>query len=394
MKPWILISSGIVLALLLIFWMFLFFAGDDTRAELFNALNFGDTTGEGLPFEDFFDSENEDEADLAALRQLTLRRVAGYMPYKATASSTAVVYVAEAGTGHIYTIDPLTGTEERISNITVPAAVHAVFSSDKSFVVVRTADNSGTLTVISLPREDQVLDSYSIAADTFSYTLTDNNILLYAEQNNSSVVAYSYDLNEKVKTSFFTLPFRDASIIWGSDVSDTHLAYPKTSSQLEGYLYRIKNNVLSRLPISGFGLSAVSNGETIIFTNRANDTYQTTQYDIASKANSRLPYAFLPEKCTLVTKGLLCGLSSEAYTEQSPDTWYSGEVTYSDTLWYIDTVSGESSSVIDLESESGRQLDVTSLQVEPGTSTAFFVNKSDQALWIYEGDFIINSGDN
>ena len=39
MKPWILILSGIVLAIVLITWIYLFFAGDDARADLFNALN-------------------------------------------------------------------------------------------------------------------------------------------------------------------------------------------------------------------------------------------------------------------------------------------------------------------------------------------------------------------
>ena len=116
MKPWILIVGGIVLALLLVFWMFLFFAGDATKAELFNALNFGDTTGEDLGFGDLFDNENETDDSLAALRQLSLRRVIGYMPFEATASSSALVYMAEAGTGHIYSIDPTTAPNQ-ITNI-------------------------------------------------------------------------------------------------------------------------------------------------------------------------------------------------------------------------------------------------------------------------------------
>ena len=394
MKPWILIASGIVLALLLIFWMFLFFAGDDAKADLFNALNFGDTTGEDFGFEELFDTSNDGEGGVAALRQLSLRRVAGYMPYAATASSSATVYVTEAGTGHIYTIDPASGQENRISNITIPTAVQSVFSSDKTFAVIRAADNTDTLIVVSLPHGSSTLDSYSIAADAFSFSLTDHNILLYAEQKNSSVVAYSYDLRKKVKTALFTLPFRDATIIWGNEVGSTHFAYPKTSSQLEGYLYQIKNNSVTRLPISGYGLSAIGNDRSILFTKRDEDIYQTVLYTNESKNMTFLTYAFLPEKCALDNDGMVCALSSQAYTVDSPDTWYSGEVTYSDELWYTDSTGGVSSQMVNLEGESGRQLDVVSLHVQSDTSTAFFINKTDQSVWIYEGDFMGNSGDN
>lgn len=394
MKPWILIVGGIVLALLLVFWMFLFFAGDATKAELFNALNFGDTTGEDLGFGDFFDNENETDDSLAALRQLSLRRTIGYRPFEATASSSALVYMAEAGTGHIYSIDPATGFEERISNVTIPTAAKAVFSQNKAFAVVDSVDNNGNLTIISLPTGSSTLESYTIAADVLSFTLIGNKTLLYAEQNNSSVSAYSYDVEKKIRTALFTLPFREANIVWGTDAAATHLVYPKPSSQLEGYIYQVKKGSLSRLPISGYGLSAISDGEDVLFSRRAGDVYQTSLYSTASNNTSQFAETTFPEKCAARSNYILCGVSIQSYSTASPDNWYSGEVTYSDSLWLFDKRSGLSSFLIDLESESGRQLDVINLQTLDISSSAFFVNKIDQSLWIYEGDFMSNSGDN
>lgn len=394
MKPWILIVGGIVLTLLLLFWMFLFFASDNAKADLFNALDFGDTTGEDVGFEDFFDITSEEEGGAAALRQLSLRKVVGYMPYEATASSSENVYIAEAGTGHVYTIDPTSGEENRISNITIPTAVRAVFSNDKTFAVVQSADNSDTLMVISLPHGSSTLDSYSIAADTFSFSLTDDNVLLYAEQNNSSVVAYSYDLRKKTKTTLFTLPFRDATIVWGSESSGTHFAYPKTSSQLEGYLYQIKKGVMSRLPISGYGLSATSDGNITVFTRRAGDSYQSFFYLNETKEVFTLSSAFLPHKCALDGNKMICGLGVQEYTAESPDTWFSGEMSYSDELWYINFETGASSFVIGLEAESGRQLDIVLPHLQSTSPAVYFINKIDQSIWIYEGDIVGNSGDN
>lgn len=395
MKPWILIVSGIVLAILLILWIFLFFAGDDARADLFNALNFGDTTGEGLGLEDFFDTPGEDEAaGQQLLRQLSLRRAAGYAPYAATASSSAVVYMAEAGTGHIYTIDPITGMENRISNITIPTARHAVFSDDKTLAVVGSADNANVLTIVTLPHGSTTLDSFTIAADAFSFSFTNNNILLYAEQNNSSVEAYAYNIAKKTKTALFTLPFRDATIIWGATSGATHLAYPRTASHYEGYMYQIKSGTMSRLPISGYGLSANANAPYAVFSKRVGDLYESSIYETSSGRENPLSFAFLPDKCVLEGTHMLCGLSKQGYTTASPDTWYSGEVTYSDELWYTDLEFNTSEFVLDLETESGRQLDVINPRIQSDAAAAYFINKADQSLWIYEGDFIANSSDN
>lgn len=394
MKPWILILGGVILSILLILWMYLFFAGDTARNELFNALNFGDTTGENLAFEDFFGITDDESDVLAPLRQLSLRRIVGYAPQAATASSSSMVYAAEAGTGHIYTIDPVSGSENRISNITVPAAAHVVFNDNKTFAVVKSALTQGTLTVISLPHGSTTLDSYTIAADAFSFSLSGDDILLYAEYSNSSVIAYAYNLVKKTQTTLFTLPFRDATIIWGDAPTATHFAYPKTASQLEGSLYQIKNGTMGRLPISGYGLSSNSNGQYTVFTKRVEDTYQSSLYANESRSLSNLSFSFLPEKCTFLNDSMLCGLSTEPYTEQSPDTWYSGEVTYSDELWHTNVKTGDSTYILGLEAESGRQLDVVFPRVQSDAAAVFFINKIDQSLWIYEGDFMFNSGNN
>ena len=66
--------------------------------------------------------------------------------------------------------------ENRISNITIPTARHAVFSDDKTLAVVGSADNANVLTIVTLPHGSTTLDSFTIAADAFSFSFTNNNI--------------------------------------------------------------------------------------------------------------------------------------------------------------------------------------------------------------------------
>jgi hypothetical protein len=47
-----------------------------------------------------------------------------------------------------------------------------------------------------------------------------------------------------------------------------------------------------------------------------------------------------------------------------------------------------------MEATSGRQLDVINPQIPADASSAYFINKTDQSLWVYEGDFISNSSHN
>lgn len=393
MKPWLIISSGIVLSILLLVWVYLYFTGDGGREGLFNALNFGDTSGEGFDLGDIFDGVTEDQPN-AELRQLSLRWVVGYSSVLAAASTSATAYLVEAGTGHIYAIDIATGVENRISNITIPTANRAVVSGDATFAVVAKNDGQGGLTVISLPHGSTTLDSFEIDADAFSFSLTSDNKLLYASHVGSAVAAYVYDLETRTETTLFNIPFREATIVWGKSTNSVHYVYPRTSSQLEGYLYAVKSGVLRRMPASGYGLSATGNDSYALFTVRSGDGYLTRAYEADPEGTTDIGFSFLPEKCAFINNGALCGLSSTSYDNNSPDNWYSGEVSHSDGLWYLDLKTKETFFVLDMENTSGRMLDVTKPEVAQDASALFFINKTDQSLWIYEGDFIVNPSDN
>lgn len=391
MKPKLLIISGIILSLLLGIWTYLYFAGDTKKQELFNALNFGDTTGGDVGFDSFL-TTNEEAETVSDLRQLSLRRTIGELPIVASTSTSATVYLAEAGTGHIYAIDPATGTENRLSNITVATARKAAFSPDGRFVAIA-PDSNDTLTIITLPHASTSLDSFVIDADTVNTSVTDSGTVLYSEAQGSTLVGYAYNIVKKERSVIFTVPFVDATVVWGSAPGGPHFVYPRTAANFEGYLYMIEDGVWSRLPAAGYGLSAIGTGEFIVYTKLMVDTYQTTLLELEAGSNTSLSFSFLPEKCAFYESGLLCGLSNTAYGPESPDNWYSGEISYSDDLWYTNLDTGESFFVIGLEAESGRPLDVTELMVASDGSAAYFINKIDQSLWIYEGDFISNLGD-
>lgn len=72
----------------------------------------------------------------------------------------------------------------------------------------------------------------------------------------------------------------------------------------------------------------------------------------------------------------ICGISdSPSYSQQTPDDWYQGTVSYNDDLLEINLKDGVNSYLLDIEEESGRILDITNLETNQDDSRLYFINK-------------------
>lgn len=393
MKRWLLIIGIIFTFLLAGIWIYLLFSEPAEDGSRFSLFQFGDTTDttvlEGeytLPVQE---EPVVDVVDESPLRQLTTKPVVGYAEVQETASSSPLVYYMEAGTGHIYTIDLITGAEERISNITVPTVRDALISSNGHYAVLRAGGNQGgELTIISLPTSSSSeLTSLTISETVIDYGLTDDNQLLYAIQTTSGAVTKNFDLEEKTTADLFSIPFRDVVIDWGSTVAGPHYYYPKPSSQLRGALYKVTNNLISRVPVSGFGLTAIGNSEFVVYSSPTNDLGFNI-YNSNSEETSSFEQLILSDKCVLhdiFTDFGICARSLEKSNSNTLlENWYRGEVITSDELVFVNLNEGFVHTAIDLEVESGRKIDVQNLVFNQIGTNVLFTDKRTNHLWIYE----------
>lgn len=385
-KPWLLIIAGIVLIIIIGLWLYLFFGGDDAREDLYNAFGLN---GTDLPFDlETLLDDNGATSTPAYLRQLSLRQVAGYVPLEASSSTPRAVRFVEKGTGHIYTVPVDGDTEERLSNITIPSTRQATFSSDGNYAAIYT-DNASTFTVVTLPHGSTTLTSNTIAGVPISFAFTADNTLLFAIKSGQTVAGYSYNTKTSAKKLLFTIPFREAVVLWGDNETGPHYTYPKTAEELEGYLYKIEANTLKRLPVSGFGLSVKNQGDRLFYT-RAENGYRKS-YLLEDVVETPLSASFIPEKCSLHGQILLCAIhgGTESFSLTS---WYRGEVESNDTLWYFIPEINYATQVENISATAQRVLDVTSPVV---TDQAFyFINNIDSGLWVYDRDFASSVIDN
>ncbi|MCA9354100.1 MAG: hypothetical protein KC877_01120 [Candidatus Kaiserbacteria bacterium] len=386
-RPILIIIGAILVFILLAVWVYILFfgkpsGGDDT----FNNLNFGDTTDTTVVTpQPTTETPVVDVTGPERLRQLTTEPTAGFQIVQQDASSTPMVYYIEAGTGHIFTISLADGEEERISGTTIPGARTAAMTPNGKHVIVQSG-TTGEVIIGSFSTSSNGLQNVGLEGMVTSFAATINNTFLYATKVSSGVQTYEYDPISHTSAQLFTIPFREAAIKWGETADSVHYVYPKASSQLEGLVYEVRNGKVTRLPIDGYGLTAYGNGSAVIVSKLfGGKTYQSYLYTPQTGLKN-LPITTLTEKCTSyhTHSSFVCAAGTTQLDATLPDNWYKGVTTFADDLWKITPSLNSAERISSIRSESGRELDITTLVVSMSDDILLFLNKKDQTLWLFE----------
>lgn len=388
-KVWIVVGAVTILILIIV-WAYLMFFGTPKNAnDVFTELGLSgeeDTSFVAAP-EIVTEEEATVNMERSKLRQLTTREVAGYIEVdNGTSTNEVILNYAEAGTGHIYSINIITGEEERISGTTIAQANKAVFSPNGQYVAISKNSNTKESTLVLGKMSSGaglVLSSFSEPVHDFN--IGNNSELLYSKYSNQNLAGYSANLASGVAKSIFTIPFYDAAIIWGINSTSTHYVYPRSSNSLEGYLYEVRGNNFTRLPIDGFGLTANANEDMIIYTKTGQSSTEGYVYNREEERSFSLQSAVIPEKCLIPPTGfeILCAQEPKVANRNFIDSWHKGTLGAKDSLWILSTDTVTAELLVDTFAESGRELDIINLGIGDSKTTIYFINKSDNSLWMY-----------
>ncbi len=345
-----------------------------------NQSNGGTTDNSG--FNDGFETGDD---ETLSLRQLTTRNVVGFQEVALSTSSEPMVYIAEAGVGHIYKIDLEQGTETRISATTIPDTRQAAFSPDGAYVAIKTTESGGLGSLyLGKLETDGELRTSLISSNVSVFSLVEDS-LLYAVHNSGSVAVTARTLESGNEKTLFSIPFREATVVMGTSKPGPHIAYPKTSSVLESFVYQYSNSKLERLPIEGYSLSAIPMLNGVIASAHKENNLSSMLYDATAKSSQVLPLVILPTKCLGHTaETIVCGYDKNTTMRfDTPERWLQGSLTFNDNLWLLNADSSPR-QLIDIKYTSGRTVDVTDPAIGTFTNDLYFKNKVDQTLWWYD----------
>ena len=389
-RPLIIILGAILVLILLGVWVYVLLTGDQQNADRFAGFDLGDTTDPSVVItpDDTADEPVVDVTEPVALRQLTTGPVAGFTEVRETATSTGIVHYVEAGTGHIMTINLDTGAEERISATTIPVTRTAAITPNGRHVLVEAGSGATTEYIVgSIATSSDELSNFALADNITSFDVTSDSRILYSVIEGGNTAAKLYNPITNTTQTLFTVPLRDVTIDWHHTATGPHLVYPKTSSLLEGFIYSYTNGALTRLPVSGYGLSAAGSEEYVLVSRTISGELETSAFGTATEINQVLPIDIIPDKCAfpdILPSVAVCGGTLVEITPETSEQWFRGEARTNDQLWEIVSGSSDANLLVDIEPTAGQVVDVINLQFNTFGTALYFQNKIDGTLWMYD----------
>ncbi len=158
----------------------------------------------------------------------------------------------------------------------------------------------------------------------------------------------------------------------------------KSSSVVGGYMYTLQpetrnfKRVLG--PINGLTTNTSPDGKNVYYNESDNARIQTFLYRTDTGNTDPVLYDTLPEKCVWNNQStkLYCMIPETIASGSYPDYWYQGLVQFSDTLYVIDSITGDATQIgVFPESIDGHKL-----QIDTTGHYLYVINRLDDALWV------------
>ena len=311
----------------------------------------------------------------------------------------ALRYV-ERATGNIYQTFADKIEEKKFSTTIIPMVYEAFFGNKGESVIMRylKADARTIITFVgTLPKEFLGADT-SISNEIKGVFLpenikdlslsTDAINVFYLFISGDSVVGTMMNLLNNKKIQVFDSPFTEWLSLFPNNKMITFTTKP--SSRIPGYMYTLdpnnKNYNFTKIlgDVNGLTTLTSPDGKLVLYSD---DNLALYVYHTDTKVSDTLGIKTLPEKClwNKSSDTVYCGVPKYISSGQYPDTWYQGEVSFSDQIWKIDMKTGNATMIADpADIIGGEDIDSIKLALDNNENYLFFVNKKDSFLWELE----------
>lgn len=306
----------------------------------------------------------------------------------------ALRYVEKAN-GNIYQTFADKLDERKFTNTVIPKVHEAFFGNKGESVVMRYLKEDGNIIETylgTLPKEilgADTAESTEIVGKFLPENITDLSMssdatkIFYLFNYKNSSVGITALTNGDKRVQIFNSPFTEWLSFWPKENMVTITTKP--SADVPGYLYAIDTNrkTYNKIlgDINGLTTLAGPDGNLVLYSGK---DMVLRMYHVNTRSSENLGVKTLPEKCTWNKSGtyIYCAVPKDIYGNNYPDTWYQGEVSFSDEIWKIDVVNSNAMTLADLPSmRGGEEIDGIRLSVDENENYLFFMNKKDSYLW-------------
>ncbi len=365
-------------------------------------------------------NENKPEEKIPKLRHIYTDPVSGLTIFnrerevirdriKRTVQDQYIRFVDRA-TGHILETRKDNLVTSKVSNTTIPRIYEAKWSSNPNILITRLLDDD----------EDTIITYKLEIGNTSTTTPGDENIYkkvtskyLETDLNEVSVapkslkmISVNKDLNGDgqvvsstldggSKTILFSSPISGWLIDWSNDKSATLTSKPSGIANGIVFLIDVITGKLTKIA-SGNGITALTSPDLLrTIVAEGGDSISTRIVSNTDRIETNLSLRTLPEKCVWAKTEnaiIFCAVPRVISPNTYPDAWYQGLITFTDIIWKINTRTGFTEIVGDLENSYNQKIDAINLTISSDDSYLAFINKKDLSLWgLRLKDEVINS---
>ena len=312
----------------------------------------------------------------------------------ATEFAPALRYV-DRGTGNIYQTFADKIDERNFTTTMVPQVHDAYFGDNGNSVVMRylQPDESTIESFVgAIPKEilgQDTSSSNEVKGSFLPENITDlsfspdNLSIFYLFNNEDSTVGVIASSYGDKKNQTFSSSFNEWLSQWPNARMITLTTKP--SYGVPGFMFSIDpsskkmNKILSN--INGLTTLTSPSGKLVLYNN---NNLSLRIYNTDTKDSVSIGIKTMPEKCVWdkASVVLYCAVPNYINGTNYPDTWYQGEVSFSDQIWKVDTENGNATMLADPTAFiGGEEIDGIKLSLDEGENYLFFVNKKDSYLW-------------
>lgn len=306
----------------------------------------------------------------------------------------ALRYVNKA-TGNIYQTFADRIDERKFSSTTVPMVYEAYLGNKGESVIMRylRSDNKTIETFVGALQKEY-LGADSVGTNEINGSFLPENIFDVSMSPDASKIFYLfkigdiatgiiYSLQTNTKVQVFDSPFTEWLSSWPNNKMITVTTKP--SANVPGYAYAINpdkkdfNKILGG--INGMTTLASPDGKMTLWSD---NNLSLNIFNLDTRSSNLLGVKTLPEKCVWGSASdiIYCAVPKFIDRVQYPDSWYQGEISFSDAIWKIDVKSGNTIMILDpMLITGGEDTDGIKLSLDETQSYLFFINKKDSYLW-------------
>lgn len=343
--------------------------------------------------EDALENASQDVVDggsVATLRKLYDHPVSGITVF--TRGEDTVIRFVERETGHIFETQVGSSVVERVTNTTIPRVQQALWLGSDTVLVqyLDDADETletffGTIVESASTSTEATLTGSFLPTDITSVAVAPSTpeafFILGSAGSDALIVSESAQLS-----SITSLPFSELLTQWPGGRTIAFTTKPSAFSFGFTYFLNLNTGAYERVLENIGGLTTLVSPDRslILYSEGGVGNLALSIANTQTNTQTELPVTTLPEKCVWSIESsriVFCGVPNNLPQIAYPDSWYQGLISFSDTLWEIDTEANEAHVVLQ-PADLGHNLDMTYLKLSPSEQHLVFIDKNELIPWL------------